>query len=300
MPGDGPQSFSLGTKNFDPLRFEVPEGLSFRRKTLGGTAEIPARSGGSAQRVSQTLGVVVDTIKFEAWFVGDDAEDQTRQLEAMQAQQNVLTFAFGTRSFDVVIFDLVETYKSINEIAYAIELEPQFETSAYGVVTVNNPGGDLAATFSDIASVPPITLPATDPALSKLPTIQAAQAAAGSATPSGMSVSSLVALATTLQAGITAAKALMALKQNSTTTVDVGAYLWAAQLAGKLAACVATMGTATGATLRPQVNPGGMNVHQLAVRYTGDIENTDTILAANGISDPFAVPVGPIVIPPGL
>lgn len=133
-----------------------------------------------------------------------------------------------------------------------------------------------------------------------VPAIEAAQAACAATDISSASLSDLQALSGALRAAMAALALVMTAKQSSTASNDVAIYLYAAGLWGVMGSAVATLGTFTGAAVVATVNPNGANAYQLAVRYTGDINNADAIMQANGITDPFAVGAGPIVIPSSL
>jgi hypothetical protein len=73
--------------------------------------------------------VIVEPIKLDAWFLGVDAMDNVRKLEAIQLAQRAVPFRFGSRSFPVTIMSMTERFRSVGEISYALELVPQIERS---------------------------------------------------------------------------------------------------------------------------------------------------------------------------
>lgn len=293
MPSVNAQRFSLGTVIFDELAFEVPENLEITRRTLGGTVEIPQTDGKPAQRVSQTMGVVVDPIKFEATFLGPQAEEKARKLEAMQRQQRTVAFKFGGRSFDVVLTGLVERYRSVLEIGYSVELEPQIETTAGTPSTAVDPNAVLTVHLQQVAvTVPPVDLSAV-----QVQQVQSAQSAAGNTDVSKASITDLQALSGKLALASNALTIAMATKRASTASADIAEYLSAMSLRAQMGGAISTIGMLTGGAGSVLVNPAGLNAYQIAVRYTGDIANTAAILAANKLTDPFNVGPGPIAIP---
>lgn len=299
---NSPQTVSLGTFTFDELRFEVPSDLEIVKKTLGGSAEIPQAPGKPAQVVTQTYGVVVEPIKLEAWFVGADALANARKLEAIQLQQNIVQFTFGSLSFDVTVMSFGKRFRSVNEIGYTLELTPLVETSVdSGKADTASASASLSDSLDNVSTafVDP-TLPPDATYQSQLPQITAAQAAAANASPSTASLTDLQTLSSTLQIGMAALGVVMAAKQGSTVSSDVSYYLYAASLQAQMAVSVSLIGTFTGASSTSTVNPAGMSAYQIAVRYTGDISNTDAIMQANGLSDPFNLGSLPIVIPAGI
>lgn len=295
MPSAKAQRFALGTVVFDELAFEVPENLEISRRTLGGSVEIPQTNGKPARRVTQTLGVVVDPIKFEATFLGPQAEEKARKLEAMQLQQRTVAFQFGGRSFDVVIFGLLERYRSVLEITYSVELEPQIETKA-GTQAGSDPTAQLSATLQNIAvTVPPTSLNLSLPQIQQ---VKDAQAAAKSTNPATAALSDLQKLQQKLTQYGNVLSIAVASQRASTAAGDIATYLAVTQLKGQIGAAVAMTGMLTGGAGSLLVNPAGLNAYQIAVRYTGTIRNVDAILAANPkITDPFNVGPGPIAIP---
>ena len=141
----------------------------------------------------------------------------------------------------------------------------------------------------------------TDPALLvAVPAITAAQTAATNTDLSSATLADLQVLSTALQAAITALGVVMVAKQASTATNDIAIYLYAAGLQGLMASTLVTIGTFTGTTVQPTVSGTGLNAYQLVVRYTGDINNYDDFMSANGLSDPFNIGPGPFVIPTGI
>ncbi len=299
---NSPQTVSLGTFTFDELRFEVPENLEIIKKTLGGSAEIPQAPGKAAQVVTQTYGVVVEPIKLDAWFIGADALANAQKLEAIQLQQNVVTFTFGTLSFDVTVMSFAKRFRSITEIGYTLELTPQVETSVdSGTSDTASASSALSDSLNNISTafVDP-TLPSDSVYNAQAAQITAAQTACANATPSTFSLTDFQNLSATLLTGMNALSVIMTAKQGSTVSSDVGYYLYAASLRGQMATAVSLIGTFTGSSSTSTINPAGLNAYQIAVRYTGDIGNTDAIMQANSLTDPFNLGTAPIVIPSGL
>lgn len=287
------QRVSLGNLVFDELRFEVPADLEFTYKTLGGTIDIPQTNGQPAQRVAQTIGVVVGAIKCEAWFIGSDAVSRARQLEAIQANQRVVPFQFGGRSYDVVVFGLSEKYRSINEVAYTLSIEPLVETSSSAPAAGSAATANLQANLTNIATADVSAIPA-----SVIPaSVTTAIGAAGSTAVAGASLSDLTSLTSTFSQAQNDLGTVMSSVAGSTDEADVSTFLTAASLNGQLATATATLGTFTGATSTATVPTNGLDAYRLAARYTGDVQNADAIMQANGITDPFSIGLDNIVIP---
>ena len=142
------QAISLGTFKFNELKFEVPENLEINKRTLGGSVEIPQAPGSPAQVATQTLGVIVEPIKIDAWFIGANALDNARKLEAIQLQQIAIPFVFGPLSYSVTVMAFGKKFRSMNEIGYSLDLTPQIETSV-----TNGGNGDGSAQSAASASL---------------------------------------------------------------------------------------------------------------------------------------------------
>jgi len=287
------QQFSYNGITFDWTQFETPANFELAWRTLGGVEDIPASNGVAAQRVAQALGVVMDTIKFEAAFIGPDALTKAMALEALQKAQGSGPFQFGARTIQCTLFALTEKYRNINDITYSVELEPTIETTNGAPAAGNTALTNLSQNLNLIATNTDV------PALLQLnatPNLPAAISAASSTNVVGASLATLASVSTTFQAASSDLNTLMAAKQGSVAASDVQTYLSAAGLAGQLATAVSTIGSLTGSS-GTSVPVAGANAYQLATRYTGDINNTDTIMSANGITDPFNIVSSSIIIP---
>jgi hypothetical protein len=284
------QAFSYNGITFDWTEFETPENFELAWQTLGGVEPIPSSSGVAAQRVAQTLGVVMETIKFEASFIGPNALTKAQALEALQKAQKSGPFQFGARTIQCTLFHLTEIYRTINDIRYAVELEPTVETTN-GAAAAGTPAtAALQQNLTDIAADP------TPPALMELDAVPPAITAAQTTTVAGASLSTLQSLSTTFQSANAQLTTFMETTGTSIVPSDVSNYLSAASLAGSLSTAIATLGSFTGTT-GTSVAVSGANAYTLAARYTGDVNNTDAIMSANGITDPFNIGMASIIIP---
>lgn len=285
------QYFAYNGIIFDELQFEVPENLELAWRTLGGVEDIPSSQGVPAQRVAQTLGVVMSTIKFKASFIGPNAVTKARTLESLQKAQSSGPFQFGARIIQCTIFGLTESYYSINDITYTIELEPTIET------TNGSPAAGAAALSSLNTALSAIgSAQITDPQILALTAVPPAISLAKSTNVFGAALSTFQNLSTQFQSATSQLNTLMAAKAGSTLAADTSTFLSAAGLAGSLSTAVQTISSLTGST-GTSVPVAGANLYQLAARYTGDINNVDTIMSANGVTDPFNPGVTSILIP---
>ncbi|HZT12248.1 MAG TPA: hypothetical protein VFA29_05585, partial [Candidatus Baltobacteraceae bacterium] len=119
------QTFSLATITF--TGFEVSEKQKFTRRTAASYHDIPQTDDSAAERIAQTFGVYADTFTIEGTYLGADADDQIRNLEALQDAQQVVTFTAGPRVFDVIIAQIDPEYVSIGEVNFTVTLEPLLE-----------------------------------------------------------------------------------------------------------------------------------------------------------------------------
>ncbi|MDB5095362.1 MAG: hypothetical protein JWO85_3463 [Candidatus Eremiobacteraeota bacterium] len=284
------QKFSYSGIVFDWTQFETPEMFELSWRTLGGVEDIPTSSGQPAQRVAQTLGVVLNTIKFEASFIGPNALTKALAMEALQQAQNSGPFQFGARTIQCTIFAFTEKYRTINDITYDVELEPTIETSKGAPAGGSTATAALKQNLALIANYP------TPPALAQLDAVVPAITAAKNTKFPGAALADLQKLSTTFQSAKSQLNTLMAAKSGSTLAADTTTFLAAAGLVGQLSTAVSTISSFTGAT-GTKVAVGGLNAYQIATRYTGDINNVETIMSANGIQDPFNIGAKDIVIP---
>lgn len=284
------QQFSYNGISFDWTQFETPENFELEWRTLGGAEDIPSQAGVPAQRVAQTMGVVMSTIKFEASFVGPDALAKAQAMEALQKAQNSGPFQFGARTIQCTLFVFNEKYRNINDITYSVELEPTIETSNGAPANGTSATASLAGTLDAIGST---ILP---PALAQLTAVPPAIAAAASTKFPGAALSDLQSLSTTFQSASSQLNTLMSATSGSTLASDTTTFLAAAGLVGQLSSATATISQFTGATGSP-VSAAGLNAYQIATQYTGDINNVESIMSANGISDPFNIGTATVIIP---
>jgi hypothetical protein len=286
------QQFSYHGITFDWTQFETPENFELAWHALGGVEDIPTSNGQPAQRVAQLLGVVMDTIKFEASFIGPNALTKAQALEALLKAQQSGPFQFGARVIQCTLFNLTEKYRTINDIGYSVVLEPTIETTNGVPPAGSSATTSLSSNLTLISDSPALS----NPQIAQLTAVPPAIAAAASTKFPGASLATLQKLSTTFQSAKSQLNTLMAAKQGSIVGSDTTTFLAAAGLAGQLSSAVATIGSFTGSTGTP-VAVGGANAYQLAVRYTGDINNADTLMSANGITDPFNLGMSSIFIP---
>jgi hypothetical protein len=108
--------------------FEVPEDLKVGLETWMSAHRIPQSDPKSAPKIiTQQFGVFPTLISFAGWWIGPNAETQSRAFMAQQQQQAQVLFAVGSRSWNVVIKNYKETLHQDLEIQYEIELEPILE-----------------------------------------------------------------------------------------------------------------------------------------------------------------------------
>lgn len=123
------QDFSLGGVVLDEQNFEVPQDLKVGLETWMSVHRIPQTSGGTPKIIIQTWGVFPKPIEWEARFLRDKSETKIRKLTGLQITQQVVQFTFGNYSWDVIIAEFEQTYRSRFDIGYRIRLEPLKERS---------------------------------------------------------------------------------------------------------------------------------------------------------------------------
>ena len=123
------QDFSVGGVVLDEQNFEVPQDLKVGLETWMSVHRIPQTSGGTPKIIIQTWGVFPKPIEWEARFLRDKSETKIRKLTGLQITQQVVQFTFGNYSWDVIIAEFEQTYRSRFDIGYRIRLEPLKERS---------------------------------------------------------------------------------------------------------------------------------------------------------------------------
>ena len=123
------QDFSLFGVYLDEQNFEVPQDLKIGLETWMSVHRIPQTSSATPKIIIQTWGVFPKPIEWEARFLRATADLKIRKLTGFMVSQQVGQFTFGNHSWDCVIAEFEETYRSRWDIGYRVRLEPLKERS---------------------------------------------------------------------------------------------------------------------------------------------------------------------------
>ncbi len=291
------QTFSVGPVTL--TGWEVGEKVKFPRRTLASYHDIPQTDDSAAERIAQTFGVFADTITFEGTCLGATADDDIRNLEALQDAQAVVPFICGPRVFDVIIDHIEPEYVSIGEINFTITLEPLLERRASATSPAQDASGALEGNLDQIealaAQVPAVAPANLDPSvLSNINIVSAQRSSIG--TISLATVQQQISFGQSLFNALSSVQnSLNTLRQTSGTSNIVQML---ESLNGTLGSAYRTLGTYTGAAANtPTVRVSNTTVYAVSANYTGDWTNYPAIMAANDLTDPFINGSMNLVIP---
>ena len=321
------QIFSLGGITFDQTLFEVPQDLEWGSETWGSIHNIPQTDNAPPRRIAQIFGVFPKTIKWEAWFLGVNAEDKLSQLKAIQAAQTAVSLVIGQRSWDVVVWDVTLKNHSRYELGFSVEVRPLAEKHGTIATGTSSAGAgqmlriqqqqiqtlvtaQAAATSQQVA-----TAGSTQAMILSAQTISAALADARTAAVVAMSniallaiaasqpeqfqtITGLIGLASTVAATIASVQALQASVYGSTVNQDTVVYSWSNALLGALTGYSGTLAQLTGSD-KTQTVPTlpGQDCFTFAATHLGDWTRFSDLMTLNGLTDPVIPAATPLIIP---
>ena len=282
--------------------FEVPQELEIGLETWSSVHKLPQTGTSNPKIIVQTFGVFPKPIKWEARFLGVNAEQRAKTLATAQVQQRVVPFVAGARSWDCVIRDFTEKILSRYDIGYSIEILPILERAGRvpsGSLSVGAPAA-LLTQSSVLQSQQTIatTLASDSRTLAVGASLATSNAAIVAAQPeSQSSTSTLLSLAKTVASTVGAANALATTLNASTLAADVPIFLFASNVASAAQSYVTTLGALTGANSANVVTQNGGDLFTVAATQFGDWTRAFDLAAVNGITDPFLSGAVSVTIP---
>ena len=281
--------------------FEVPQELEVGLETWSSVHKLPQTGTSNPKIIVQTFGVFPKPIKWEARFLGVNAEQRAKTLATAQVQQRVVPFVAGARSWDCVIRDFTEKILSRYDIGYSIEILPILERAGRvpsGSLSVGAPAA-LFKSYLVLQNGQLSQALATDPraALAQAQLGNTVSAIAAAQPESQASTSTLLSLSSTVSSTVNATNALASTLAGSSLTADISLFLAASNISAAAQSYVTTLGALTGANLANVVTQNGGDLFTVAATQFGDWTRAFDLAAVNGITDPFLSGAVSVTIP---